>query len=107
MAGRVVQAHHHCPALPPCHGSAGLMEVGVGVVDPDADTDFETGQVADGRRVGKRVSVSRGTRRRRARAMMTTAVGHDAAGCPSEAGDGSAGWFSKCLPRAEPLERLG
>jgi hypothetical protein len=29
------------------------MEVGVGVVDPDADTDFETGQVADGRGVGE------------------------------------------------------
>jgi hypothetical protein len=109
MADWFVQAHHHCPALPPCHSSAGLMEVGVGVVDPDADTDFETGQVADGHGVGKRVSVSRGTRRSRPRAMMMTAtVGHDAAGFPSEAGDdGSAGWFSKWLPRVEPLERLG
>ncbi|MEA2615382.1 MAG: hypothetical protein QOE72_1165 [Chloroflexota bacterium] len=53
MADWFVQAHHHCPALPPCHSSAGLMEVGVGVVDPDADTDFETGQVADGRGVGE------------------------------------------------------
>lgn len=34
---------------------------------------------------GKRVSVSRGTRRTRPRAMMMTAtVGHDAAGCPSD-----------------------